>query len=551
MRQLPTLLLFALVVCGGACDTDGGADESRREGGTLVIAAGSDLRSFNSLVESESNTLELLQYALFLPVVRYDGELEYAPALAREWEWQGDTAVVFSLRRDVRWHDGAPTTAADVKFTLDRARDPETGFANTEYFEQWESVEVLDSFTIRFGFRPHADPLAGLPFTAVMPRHLLDSIPPDQLQNASFNQAPVGNGPFRFVSRRTNDRVVLEANPDFPEELGGRPRLDRVIWRVIPETSAQLVALRTGEVDMALGIRADQAVALDTTDRFRTIVSPSRQYQFIGWNGKVPALSDPRVRRALTMALDREAMMRSLRGGFGQITSTPVSPSHWAHDPAIDPLPYDTAAARRLLAEAGYRNTDGDPWLEDDDGQELTIELKIPANSEYNRDLAELVRGDLQDVGVRLTTRATEFGTLIGDISSPDRRFEAVLLALEADIRLNLRDLFHSDAIPDSPFQLASYADPRLDGILDSLATTVSRDRARPLWHRLQAILHEEQPWTFLWFAPRVVVVREDVNDVDMDIRGSFVSMPDWWLDPSHPRATGSGADTTATAASE
>ena len=551
MRHIRTLLLVVLLAFGGACDSDGGPDEGQRQGGTLVIAAGSDLRSFNSLVESETNTAELLQYALFLPVVRYDEDLDYAPALAREWEWHGDTAVVFTLREDVRWHDGVPTTAADVKFTLDRARDPETGFANPEYFAQWESVEVVDSFTVRFGFRPHADPLTGLPSTPIMPAHLLDSIPSAELQHAAFNQAPVGNGPFRFVSRRTNDQTVLEANPDFPEELGGRPNLDRVVWRVIPENSAQLVALRTGDVDMALGVRADEAVAMDTTARFRAIVAPSRMYQFIGWNGRVPPLSDARVRRAFTMALDREAMLSALRGGYGELTSTPVSPSHWAHDPGIRPLPYDTAAARRLLAEAGYRNRDGDPWLEGEDGEELTVELKIPASSEYNRDLAELARADLQDVGVRLTTRTTEFGTLIQDISSPARNFEAVLLALEADIRLSLRDLFHSDAIPDSPFQLASYADPRLDGILDSLATTVSRERARPLWHRLQAILHEEQPWSFLWFTPRVVLAREDVNGVDMDLRGTFVSLPDWWLDPSHPRAGGNAPDTATTPASD
>lgn len=538
-RWETALTLLLLVAGSAACEAAGGDGDDRRRGGTAVIAAGSDLLSFNALVESEAYTSEVMRYALFLPLVRYDEDLEYAPALAREWEWEGDTAVVFHLREDVRWHDGEPTTAEDVKFTFDRARDPATGFPNAVYFEQWDEAVVVDSVTVRFGLRPHADPMAALPFTPIMPRHLLDSIPPDGLQNASFNQAPVGNGPFRFVSRRANDRVVLEANPDFPEDLGGPPGLDRVIWRVIPENSAQIVALRTGEIDLALAVRADQTMALDTTREFRAVVAPSRTYQFIGWNGRVPALSDARVRRALVMAMDREAMLGALRGGFGDLTATPVSPSHWAHDTSVEPLPYDTAAARALLAEAGYENRDADPWLEGDGGDELAIELKVPAGNEYNRDLAELVRGDLADVGVRLTTRATEFGTLVQDISTPARNFEAVLLALEADFRLSLRDVFHSDAVAEGPFQLASYSNPEVDGILDSLAVTVDRDRARPLWHRLQRILREEQPWGYLWFAPRLAVVREDVHGVDMDLRGYLVSLPEWWLDPDHPRARG------------
>lgn len=546
MRHARALLLLGLLAAAG-CEASGDGEAAR--GGTVVIAGGNDLQSFNSLVEPESYTGEFMQYALFLPLIRYDEELEYAPGLAREWEWQGDTAVVFRLHQNVRWHDGRPTTAEDVAFTIDRARDPATGFPNIQYFEAWGAVEALDSFTVRVAFPPHADPLAGLPFTPIMPRHLLDSIPAERMQNAAFNQRPVGNGPFRFLSRRTNDRVVFEANRDFPEELGGPPLIDRIIWRVIPENSAQVVALRTGEVDVAHEIRADQGVALDTMPRFRAIVAPSRQYQFIGWNNRVPQLRDARVRRALTMALDRESMLRALRGGFGELTSTPVSPSHWAHRADLEPIPYDTAGARALLDEAGYANRDRDPWLEDAGGKELTIELQIPANSEYNRDLAEIIRGDLQDVGVRVTTAATEFGTLIDNISSPPRNFEAVLLALEADIRLSLREVFHSESIPDSPFQLAGYANPRLDGILDSLDVTVSRDHARPLWHRLQTILHEEQPWSFLWFAPRIVVVREDLNGVEMDLRGSLVSIQDWWLDPSHPRAPGGGADTATAAA--
>src|SRR5690606_5451771 len=231
--------------------------------------------------------------------------LDFEPYLAERWELAGDTGVVFHLRRDVRWHDGVPTTAYDVLFTYERARDPRSASALGQYFEHWVHAEVLDSFTIRFRFRPHGDPLASWPFAAIAPRHLLDSIPPERLRQAAFNHRPVGNGPFRFVSYQANDRWVFEANPDFPEALGGRPYLDRVIWRAIPDNNAQITELLTGRADLILSPFADQIRELDARPEVRAVERASRNYVFIGWDGEEPRFADARVRRALSMAIDR------------------------------------------------------------------------------------------------------------------------------------------------------------------------------------------------------------------------------------------------------
>ncbi len=198
---------------------------------------------------------------------------------------------------------------------------------------------------------------------------------------------------------------------------------------------------------------------------------------------------------------------------------------------------FDTAHARALLESAGLQDRDGDGTLERPDGSDFAIELKIPANNAFNRDVAELIRADLQRVGVRLTTRPTEAGTLIDDIVSPERRFDAVLMGLEADLRLDLRPLFHSDEL-QGPFQLAGYHDPAVDAILDSLATVTDARTAAPLWRRLQQHLAHDQPWTILWFSPDLLAAREELHGTDMDIRGAFVELPRWWLDASVPPDT-------------
>src|SRR5690606_30253817 len=198
---------------------------------------------------------------------------------------------LFHLRRDVRWHDGVPTTARDVVFTFERVKDPVTAFPIPEYFELWNSVEAIDSFTVRFTFEPHMDPLHGWSLTPIAPAHVLDTVPPDRMYQTTFNRAPIGNGPFRFVEYRQGDRWIFEANPDFPEALGGRPYLDRVVWRPIPDGTAQVTEVRTGNADVSLTPMAELFAQFQSTEGLRGINRQGRQYANAIWNSRVPPLN--------------------------------------------------------------------------------------------------------------------------------------------------------------------------------------------------------------------------------------------------------------------
>ncbi|HEX7049261.1 MAG TPA: ABC transporter substrate-binding protein [Longimicrobiales bacterium] len=531
---------LALAACGEGGRRDAAAgDGAPVRGGTLVIASPTDLDYANPLVSGEVLTHELLRNALLMPLIRYDTALEYQPWLARSWEMLGDTGVVFHLRDDVYWHDGVRTTAYDVAFTYERAIDPETAFPNVgNFFAHWGAVEVLDSFTVRFSFEPHVDPLASLPFFAIVPRHVLDSIPPARLREARFNTHPVGNGPFRFVERRPNDRWIFEANPDFPEELGGRPYVDRLVWRVIPESTGQIAELLSGHAHLVVSPPGSQLRELDARPGIHAVVRPSRQYQFIVWNGRRAPFDDPRVRRALMMGMDRQEILTVLRGGYGQLAAGPIYPSHWAYPDSIAPLPFDPAAARALLAEVGFTDRNGDGTVENADGTELRFALTIPAAVEFGRNVAEMVQADLAAIGVEMSVRAVDGNTMIANLLSPQREFDAALLAWEGDLRLNLVDTFHSSAL-GQPFQMASYSNAEVDRLLDRATTVTDRAAAIPIWHRIQAIMRDEQPWGFFFYVPDLFLASDRLHGVEMDIRGPFITLPWWWL------ADGGGAGDT------
>ncbi|MEX0906686.1 MAG: ABC transporter substrate-binding protein [Gemmatimonadota bacterium] len=522
-----------LSVAAAACaDRDGAARpaaDSPQYGGTVVIAANGDLDHLNSLVSAERYAQEVNRYVMFLPLVRYGPELEFLPALAESWNLTADTGVVFHLRRDVRWHDGVQTTARDVVFTFERAKDPETAFPNAEYFAHWRLATAPDSFTIRFAFTPHADPLAGLPFLPIMPAHLLDSIPAGQLRQAAFNRRPVGNGPFRFVEHRANDRWIFEANEEFPDALGGRPYVDRLIWRPIPEATGQVAELLAGVADLILSPPSDQYDALQEQPGVRGVERPSRQYAAVIWNGRNTPLDDARVRRALTLALNRQQIVDVLRAGHGEVAVGPIGPFHWSFDDAVAPLPYDPDSARAMLRAAGIEDGDGDGTRELQNGEPFEIELKLAAGSAINRDMAELIRADLAAVGVRIAARPVDGATMFQDLTSPSRPFMAVLAAWESDFRINLRDIYHS-AERDGMFGGAGYANQRVDSLIERVALTADREDARPLYVELQRILRDEQPWAFLYYYADLVLLRDRLQGVEMDVRGALVNVGEWWV---------------------
>jgi len=532
-RLLPVFaLVLAVAACSGQDRSAAGGGDTPQRGGMAVVAIPTELDYPNSLVSSDRWAQEVNRFLLFLPLMQYGPKQEYQPALATSWELLGDTGAVFHLRRDVRWTDGQPTTSADVVFTYQRAMDPKTGFPNAEWFSWYTGVDAPDAYTVRFHFRPQDDPLAGLPLLPIMPKHLLDSIPAEQLRQASFNQHPVGNGPFRFVEHRQNDRWVFDANPDFPAALG-RPYLDRVVLRVVPEATAQITALLTGEADMITTAGAPGWKQLASRPEIRRIQRQTRQISIIAWNGRRPALRDPRVRLALSLAIDRRTILDALRGGLGELAIGPITPSSWAFAHDLKPLPYAPDSARVLLAQAGYADRNGDGYLEDASGRPLEITLKIPPTA-FNRNMGEMLQAQLKRVGVKLTPVVEDVGLWRSDLEAKSRPFDGAPLTFETDPRLLFREQFHSGS-RDQPMQWAGYANPAVDSILDTAPLTSDRQTATALWHRFQVILAQDQPWTFMYYFPDLAEVRNTLQGTDMDVRGTLVAVTHWW------RAAGSG----------
>ena len=512
-----------------------------RYGGTIVVGTIGELADgMNAAVSSDYAATQHQQFVNLMTLLDYDENANPRPYLAESWDIADDnTSVTFHLRRDVRWHDGEQTDAHDVAFTYLTVTDPLTAFPNAAFWDNYvhgeEGVEVIDDYTVRIHMRPHADFLDPFRSLGILPEHLLGDVPRDLLKQHPYGtQCPVGNGPFVFWSHAAQDRWVFVANPAFPEPLGGRPFMDRYVYRVIPEQQTLLTELLTGGIDIYSQPSPDQAQAIIDAPGVELIDFLFRDYVFVGWNARRPQLADARVRRALTMATDRESVVQAILQGYGTVANSGVPPFHWAYDPELEtPAPYDPDGARRLLDEAGWIDRDGDGVRENADGLPLSFTIKYNAGNQRRQGIAEIMQSQLAAVGVDAQPQVVEWATLIQQITTPELRdFDGVVMGWVVDYKLDDTDLYHSARL-DQPYAWSGTNNPEIDRLLEEMSATVSREESLALWKEYQRVLMMEQPYTYFYFSRRLEGISDRVKGVEMDARGEWLNIREWYVDPA------------------
>ncbi len=474
---------LCLVIGGtGACGGVGGAT---RRGGTVLYASGADLQSINPLLTMHPLAKQVQRYVLFTTLVRYDSTLAPQPYLARRWRWSADRlTLTFTLFRGLLWHDGRPTVARDVAWTLRAARDPATGYPRLTDLAPITDVRTPNDSTLVVQFDT---PQSRLPDVfadlAILPSHALDTVPPAGLRRAAWNERPVGNGPFRFVAHEPHRRWVFVRNPDFPVTLGGPPRLDRLIVVVVDEPMTKLAALTAGELDFA-GITAAHADFARRNPDLAVLSYPLIFAYGVVFNTRRPPFEDERVRAAASLAIDRGEIVRAFLYGFGTPADGPVPPflPGYVSVPAV---PFAPDSARRLLA-----------------GRQPRLELLSVGSGEGA--LEQLLQARLAAVGFVVSIRQLELSAFLDRVYGPRHDFDAAVMGIPGDPGLGYLTPLAELA------GLAAPADP-------AMAQRVFADRLPVAW---------------LYHARGVQGMNRRVRGVTMDVRGELVSVARWWTTP-------------------
>jgi len=502
-----------------------------------VVATTVDFGGVNTLVAPQVRMTREIQDLLFLDLVTEQPDFSthppsFEPALAESWETSPDGLVfTFHLRRDATWSDGAPIDAHDVEFTYRAQIAPEVAWPYADSKSVIASVSAVDDHTVVARLRsPGPFRLVDINDGSILPAHVWQTIPFAEWRRSGerFRQTVVSSGPYRLGSWQPGAELELLPNPRFPLDDGEDARLP-IVFRVIPDPAALVEQLLAGEIDFYDGVGALDAERVAASPGLRLLESASRQYECIAWNLRRKPFDELEVRRALTLAIDRQGLVDAIWRGRARVAAGPV-PSHvWARDPDLEPWPYDPAEARRLLASRGFEDRDGDGVL-DRDGRPLAIELTINAGNRLRADAAQLIQAQLARIGVRVVPRALELQALTERNLAGE--FDATILGWGIDTTLDFRPYFHSAEQTDG-WNFIGLADPETDRLLDAVrqAPTIEATR-RPLV-LLQRRLHELQPYTFLWEPPRLAAVRRTIAGAEINPLSALASVRHWRLAPA------------------
>ena len=488
------------------------------EGDWLIWAFRVEPKTLNQFsVDSDIYSRWITVPYIFEPLLVYDfDDLTMKPWLAESYEVSSDgLEITFRLRDDVYFSDGVAVTADDVVFTYETAVNPAVDAADVaSLYVDVEKVVRVNERVVRFFMkRPYFKALENLCFWdfGILPKHIYEFDNAEEFNKRVSN--PVGSGPFVFEKWNVGREVVLRRNENY---WGRKARLEKIIYKFITNPAACVQALRSHEVDLIIP-EPEQFADLAGDEQFNrefyclSYWNPGVPFYYIGWNQDVVFFSDRRVRLAMTHIVNREQIVSHLLKGHGREISGPFFIKGKQNSPDIELWPYDLGRARELLESAGWRDTDGD-GLRDKDGSELRFRFMYASESALYKRLAKLLKDEAAKVGVEVILEPYEWSVLMPRLS--DREFESVVMGWGGDVLEDFYQIFHSSQIGNRGSNYVGFRNAQADAIMEEVRRTFDEDKRNKLSHRLHRILHEEQPYTFLFTRPTFRLVDKRFKNV-------------------------------------
>lgn len=500
--------------------------EGFARGGWFIDNFGTKVGKLTPLISTDVYASWVEGQVLESLAVRDPYTLEYVPRLARSWEISEDgLTMTFELRPNVTFSDGHPLTADDVVFTFEWIRNPEVNAPRARaYMTQLKQVKALGEHRVQFTFsEPYFKNFETAAATGVMPRHFYSKFTPGQ-----FNEKTgllMGSGPYMLENPETwapGQGVTLIRNPRY---WSTPATFDRIRFHEIQEEAANMVLYGNQEHDlirctpeMYRRLRGDERV-MGFSNAFE-VSSPYGGYSYVGWNQQrkvngrdTPTpFADKRVRQAMTMLIDRERMLREIYLGYGNIATGPFAPTSPQSDPSIQPWPYDPERAKRMLAEVGFEDRNGDGVIEGADGQPLRFKLLYPGGSETYEKIVLFLRDNFARGGVIMEPDRQDWPVLVNKLNQGD--FEAITLGWSANPESDPFQVFHSSQIADQGDNRTSYRNAELDKLIEQARKTMDTEQRMALWKKVHAILHEDQPYTFMFNRPSLRLMNKRIHNV-------------------------------------
>jgi peptide/nickel transport system substrate-binding protein len=523
MRRFVVGLVAGLAV--GACQPKAPCSEC----GVIVIASGADadilLPIFSEGVGravSDQLFLKLADVGLGANTI---GDQGFVPRLAQSWRFEGDRVLVFELDPRARWQDGVPVRAPDVAFTFAAYTDTLLNSPAAPLLAAIDSVRARDSLTVAFYFS-HAYPEQFYDAThhmRILPAHLLDSVPRDRWRTDALARQPIGDGPFRLVEWRPGELIELAADSSF---FQGPPGAARLIWRISPDFNTAISQLVGGEADVVEAIVGPENIQrVQESQMARLVEYPSATYMYLGFNlaaqhggGPHPLFGNRALRRAIALATDRPTLVSAVLAGWGAVPPGPATGFMSVAENAAPQLPWDSAAAGRMLDSLGWHDANGD-GIRDRAGRPLAFDLAYPSSSGVRQRTGVILQEQYRRLGIDVRLVPLEFNVWLDRARAG--RFDAIIGGWQVDLSpSSISGLWGTSAIGGSNY--GRYSSAAFDSLVARASVAANHDSALVLWHEAFQVINDDAPAVWL-FSPKMLA------GVSNRLENVTLRPDEWW----------------------
>ncbi|MCZ8521195.1 peptide-binding protein [Paenibacillus caseinilyticus] len=503
------------------------AKKEKADGGEIIWAFLADPQGFSDFWATTTNSSEVIDLVTS-SLYHHSSKQELEPDLATGQPVfsEDKKEMTVKIRTDALYTDGKPVTADDIVFTYSVALSPDNNGPRKGVFEPLAKVEKVDDATIKFTFK---EPYAGyidLMAYNILPKHILGDTPVKDMDKSAFIKQPVGSGPYKLEEWKQGQYLRFVRNEKY---YGGKPAIEKITVKIIPDANATMAQLQTGEVT-AGPVPADN---LDVIEQYAKTSGKiklqkgikSSSYLYVAWNETNPLFQDKKVRQALTMAIDRQGIVEGVAEGQGMIVHSQTPPTYWSYTDNVPKFAFDAEKAKTVLAEAGWKDSDGDTIL-DKDGKKFEFEMQVNQGNKVREKAVTVIQQQLKKIGISVQPRVVEGSAFSKNFQS--KQFESILYAWNINGDPNPKGIWHSAEI-EHGLNTISYKNPEVDKLIDEDLRTFDMGKRKELLGKIDALIAEDQPYTFLYSPTATVAYPANLEGFN-PARDSLKEVEKWYF---------------------
>lgn len=483
---------------------------------TLHLATSTNPSRLNPILATDSSSSEIAGF-IFNGLVKYDKDYSTIIGdLAEKFYYENNTTLIFKLKENVTWHDGHKFSAEDVVFTYKILTSPTVVSPYSANFRFVKSVEAIDELTLKVIYKQAYFKALETWMMGILPFHLLKD--EKNLMSAAFNTKPVGTGPYKLYQLEHSKNIILMANDDYFE---GRPKIERISFHVIADPLTRFLMLKSTGLDLGSiePMQYERQLNEKFFKDFNIYEEISHSYTYLGFNLRREKFKNPKVREALSLAIDREEIVDILFFKHAKVCTGPFLPRTKAFNKDVKAPEQNITEAKRLLKEAGY-----------DENNPFTFEIVTSNSSAIRPYAAQIMQHQLKQAGVIVTLRVMEWQAFLNMVVFPNE-FDTVLLGWGLSSTPDPYLFWHTDNDKKGGFNLVGYNNPKIDRMIEESQTVIDREKLSLLWQEMFKIIVDDNPYLFLYIPNSITVVNRDIKNIEPSLSGIWHNYIKWEKD--------------------